>query len=121
MPKTLSNFNNTFFSKTKIKTTIDDSKFKIILYSRTLSQRPKGVALPSLDSGLDKTLFENGFSSHNNHNNNNNNGSYNGNDYDGVIDRDVIVVSNARKSYGRGKGRHEVLKGIDITVKEGSM
>jgi hypothetical protein len=87
---------------------------------RTLSQRPKGVALPSLDSGLDKTLFENGFSSHNN-NNNNNNGSHNGNDYDGFIDRDVIVVSNARKSYGRGKGRHEVLKGIDITVKEGSM
>jgi hypothetical protein len=119
MPKTLSTFNNTFFSKTKIKTTIAD--LKISKNFRTLSQRPKGVALPSLDSGLDKTLFENGFSSHNNNNNNNNNGSHNGNDYDCFIDRDVIVVRNASKSYGRGKGRHEVLKGIDITVKEGSM
>ena len=73
---------------------------------RTLSKRPKGVVLPSLDDDFDKTMFENGFGNVGHRN---------------VVNRDVIVVRNARKSYGRGKARHEVLKGIDITIKEGSM
>ena len=37
------------------------------------------------------------------------------------IERDVVLIRNAKKSYGSGKAKHQVLKGIDITVKEGSM
>jgi len=38
-----------------------------------------------------------------------------------VTPRDVIVFRNARKSYGSGKNKKEVLNGMNMTVKEGSM
>jgi hypothetical protein len=66
--------------------------------------RPKEMVLPMLGSDLEKPDFENEVRR-------------------SVVlgDRDVILIRNARKTYGRGKGKNEVLKGIDITVKEGSM
>jgi hypothetical protein len=38
-----------------------------------------------------------------------------------VTPRDVVVFRNAIKSYGSGKNRKEVLKGMNMTIKEGSM
>jgi hypothetical protein len=33
----------------------------------------------------------------------------------------VVVIRNAKKSYGSGKNRKEVLKDINMTVAEGAM
>ncbi len=38
-----------------------------------------------------------------------------------VTPRDVVIFRNAIKSYGSGKNRKEVLKGMNMTIKEGSM
>ena len=86
-----------------------------------MSQHRRDPVLPSLDSDFGKSLKSNGVIFRTDVDCDVTDRSVAFSNGSGGTQRDVIVVRSGRKSYGRGKSKNEVLKGIDLTVKEGSM